>query len=120
MSTSHTDHINIDFYILIPFIHAVCHGPIGLASMKLSDGSAFVKGKNVAGFTNEEEGHIGLTEHYTKTDIEGESLATVEDVLQKLGANYTSTAAWGEHVVVDGNLVTGQNPASASKVRGLI
>ena len=97
-------------------VGAVCHGPIGLASIKLSDGSALVKGKKVAGFTNDEEKAVGLTEYYTKNDVEGESLATVEDVLKKLGAVYGKAADWNCYVEVDGNLVSGQNPQSADKV----
>lgn len=97
-------------------VGSVCHGPIGLASIKLADGTALVKGKTVAGFTNEEEVVVGLTEYYTKNDVEGESLSTVEDVLKKLGANYTKKDNWNCHVEVDGNLVSGQNPQSAGKV----
>lgn len=93
-------------------VAAVCHGPIGLASIKLSDGEYLVKGKNVGGFTNEEEDVLKLTEYYP-THSEG---ATVEDILTHCGANHSKTNNWGKHIVVDGNLVSGQNPASADGV----
>ena len=96
-------------------IAAVCHGPIGLASIKDSNGKCIANGKNVTGFADTEEDVFGLTKYYPKypnLDIQ----PTVEQVLKDEGANYTQTENWGKHVVVDGNMVTGQNPASADGV----
>jgi putative intracellular protease/amidase len=93
-------------------VGAVCHGPIGLASIKLSDGEYLVKDKNVAGFTNEEEAALKLTEYYPH-HAEGD---TVENILTHCGAKHTKTANWGAHVITDGRLVSGQNPASADGV----
>jgi len=97
-------------------VGAVCHGPIGLASIKLSDGSHLIKGKNMAGFTNEEEAALGITPHYP-SHAEG---TTLEDVVIHCGANHSKTANWGKHVITDGRLVTGQNPASADGVGAAI
>jgi putative intracellular protease/amidase len=94
-------------------VAAVCHGPIGLASINLSNGEPLVKGKNVAGFTDEEEAALGLTQYYPDYPTTGK---TVETILAEKGGNHTKTANWGEHVVVDGRIVSGQNPASADKV----
>jgi len=93
-------------------IGAVCHGPVGLASIKLSDGEYLIKGKNMGGFTNEEEAVLNLTQYYP-AHPEGN---TLEDVVIFCGANHTKTANWGVHVVTDGRLVSGQNPASADGV----
>jgi len=72
------------------------------------NGEPFVKGKNVTGFSNVEEEQVEKVK-----DIP----FLLEDRLQELGAHYTKAAEpWGVHVVVDGNLITGQNPASAKGV----
>ncbi|KAI1311868.1 hypothetical protein EDD11_003306 [Mortierella claussenii] len=89
-------------------VGAVCHGPIALTDVKLSDGTLLVKGKNVTGFSDDEEKAVGL-EHAVPTLLESK--------LKKIGANYQKAdKPWGEKVVTDGRVVTGQNPASA---RGL-
>ncbi len=71
-----------------------------------------VNGKNVAGFTNEEEAALKLTEYYPHH----ETGDTVENILTHVGAKHTKTVNWGVHVVTDGRLVSGQNPASADGV----
>ncbi|KAI9105903.1 class I glutamine amidotransferase-like protein [Phlyctochytrium arcticum] len=87
-------------------VGAVCHGSAALANIKLSSGDLLVKGKNVTGFTNAEEEIAGLTKALP---------VLLEDELKKAGGKFSNASqAWGEHVVVDGKLVTGQNPASAS------
>jgi putative intracellular protease/amidase len=85
-------------------VAAVCHGPGVLRHVKTPDGSALVQGKNVTGFTNTEEEAVGLTKVVP---------FLVEDMLKASGANYSKGADWQSHVVVDGLLVTGQNPASS-------
>lgn len=93
-------------------VAAVCHGPAALVNMMLSDGSYLVDGKRVAGFTNEEEDAVGLT------DVVPFLLA---DTLTSRGARHISAESFTEHVVVDGRLVTGQNPQSAAGVaRGVM
>jgi putative intracellular protease/amidase len=85
-------------------VAAVCHGPAAFRHTKAPDGSHLVKGKSVTGFSNSEEAAIGLT-HVVPF--------LVEDMLEENGGIYTKAADWQPHVVVHGNLITGQNPASA-------
>ncbi len=68
------------------------------------DESPMVEGKQVTGFSNSEEQAVGLT------DIVPFSL---QDELVKRGASFSNAPDWQEYVVVDGLLVTGQNPASS-------
>jgi putative intracellular protease/amidase len=85
-------------------VAAVCHAPGVLRDVKAPDGTPLVKGKRVAGFTNSEEAAVGLTEVVP---------FLVEDMLAEKGARYSKGADWQAHVVTDGLLVTGQNPASS-------
>lgn len=88
-------------------IAAVCHGPAGLIGLKNKDGSPFVQGKKVSAFTNEEEQAVGLQ------DVVPFALETR---LASLGAEITKGPAFDPFSVVDGRLVTGQNPASSHLV----
>ena len=88
-------------------VASVCHGPAGLAKVKLSNGTFMIDGLKVTGFTNEEEKAVGLEEIVP---------FLLEDLLIKNGGKYEKTADWAPFVVVDGNLITGQNPASAKGV----
>lgn len=85
-------------------IGAVCHAPGVLRHVKGRDGQPLVKGRKVTGFTNSEEEAVGLTEVVP---------FLVEDMLQERGGHYEKGADWSVHVVTDGKLVTGQNPASS-------
>jgi putative intracellular protease/amidase len=87
-------------------VGAVCHGPVSLLNVKLSDGTYLVAGKNISSFTNEEE------ENYAKRDVPFE----LETALTKQGAIFHKTSPWQAYSIADGNLVTGQNPASAKGV----
>ncbi|MET7142811.1 type 1 glutamine amidotransferase domain-containing protein [Xanthomonas sp. PPL139] len=82
----------------------VCHAPGVLRRVAAADGTPLVKGRRVTGFTNGEEAAVGLTEVVP---------FLVEDELQRLGGDYSKGADWSVHVVEDGRLVTGQNPASS-------
>ncbi|WP_145008700.1 type 1 glutamine amidotransferase domain-containing protein [Pseudomonas oryzihabitans] len=82
----------------------VCHAPGVLRHVKATDGTPLVKGRTVTGFTNSEEAAVQLTDVVP---------FLVEDELKKLGARYEKGPDWGSYVVEDGNLVTGQNPASS-------
>ncbi len=86
-------------------VAAVCHAPGVLRQVKTPEGAPLVKGKRVTGFTNSEEEGVGLT---TIVPF------LVEDELKKAGGLYERTDDWGEYAVVDGHLVTGQNPASST------
>ena len=82
----------------------VCHAPAVLKNVTAKDGSPLVAGKRVTGFTNEEEAAVGLTEVVP---------FLLEDALQQLGAKFSKTEAFRPHVVREGLLITGQNPASS-------
>jgi putative intracellular protease/amidase len=85
-------------------VSAVCHAPGALRHVKAADGSPLVKGKKVTGFTNTEEDAAQLTDIVP---------FLVEDMLVNNGGEYSKGADWAPYVVVDGKLITGQNPASS-------
>ena len=85
-------------------VAAVCHGPAVLRRAKGADGAPLVKGKTVTGFSNTEEAAVGLTDVVP---------FLVEDALKANGGQYSKADDWASHAVVDGNLITGQNPASS-------
>jgi putative intracellular protease/amidase len=84
-------------------VAAVCHGPGVLHKVRYK-GEPIVKGKHVTGFANSEEEAMKLTKVVP---------FLVEDELKRLGGLFEKSADWESHVVVDGRLVTGQNPASS-------
>ena len=88
-------------------VAAVCHGPAALVNVRLSDGSFLVAGKRVSAFTNEEEKAVGLDKVVP---------FALESVLRERGAKIEAGPMWAPFVVRDGNLVTGQNPASSVAV----
>lgn len=98
-------------------VGAVCHGPIALANIKLSNGDYLVAGKEVAGFCNEEEAAMGLVPFLPEHAGLGKSC---EDVLLARGAKYTKGGAWQPHIASSDRLFTGQNPASAGPVADAI
>jgi putative intracellular protease/amidase len=85
----------------------VCHAPAALKSAKNTDGTPLVKGKKVTGFTNTEEAAVGLTDIVP---------FLVEDMLSKNGGIYSKKEDWAAYAIQDGNLITGQNPASSELV----
>ena len=85
----------------------VCHAPAALKDVKTADGKRLVKGKKVTGFSNLEETAVGLTEIVP---------ILVEDMLIENGAFYSNAPSWEAYAVQDGNLITGQNPASSNLV----
>ena len=87
-------------------IAAVCHAPAIFRHTKAADGKPLVSGRNVTACTNTEEAAAGLTDVVP---------FLVEDMLVANGAVYSKGADWASHVVVDGKLVTGQNPASSKE-----
>lgn len=87
-------------------VGAVCHGPVSLLNVKLSDGSYLVNGKNIASFTTEEENN------YARADVPFD----LQTALTKQGAIFHAAAPWSANSIADGNVVTGQNPASAKGV----
>ncbi len=85
-------------------VSAVCHGPAGLLNIRLDNGENLIKGKRLDSFTNAEEELIKMDKIVP---------FALETALRAKGCIYDSAAPWSDHVVVDGRLVTGQNPMSA-------
>ncbi|MGL4236652.1 type 1 glutamine amidotransferase domain-containing protein [Tabrizicola sp.] len=85
-------------------IALVCHAPGVLRHVTNPDGTPLVQGRKVTGFTNTEEEAVGLTKVVP---------FLVEDELISLGSVFSKGEDWGVHTVVDGQLITGQNPASS-------
>ena len=97
----------LDFYNSGKMVGAVCHAPGAFKNVKFENGDSFVKGKNFTGFSNTEEEAVKLTDVVP---------FLLETELQNQGGHYSKTDDWGVHVVEDGLLITGQNPASSEKV----
>ncbi|MDB5216845.1 MAG: ThiJ/PfpI domain protein [Myxococcaceae bacterium] len=93
-----------DFYDSGKPVAAVCHSPGVLHRVKYQ-GAPIVKGKRVTGFSNSEEEAVHLTDVVP---------FLVEDELERLGARYEKVPDWQSLAIVDGRLVTGQNPASST------
>jgi putative intracellular protease/amidase len=96
-----------DIYEADGVVGAVCHGPSALLNIKLSDGHYLVEGKRVAAFTDDEERAVKL---------ENTVPFLLASTLEQRGAHHQPALSWTEQVVVDGRLITGQNPQSASAV----
>ena len=92
-----------EFNVTGRVISAVCHGPAGLLGAKDETGSSIISGKKMTGFSNEEEMMVGL---------DAVVPFMLQDRLSTLG-EYESGPRFRPYSVVDGNLVTGQNPASS-------
>jgi len=88
-------------------IAAVCHGPAGLVGAKRADGQPLVAGKRLTAFTNSEERAV---------ELDGLMPFLLESRLRELGADFAPAPNWTDHVEIDGNLITGQNPQSSSSV----
>jgi putative intracellular protease/amidase len=86
---------------------AVCHGPAGLVKALRLDGKSILFGKKVNGFTNAEETAAGLMEVVP---------FHLETKMRELGGVFESGPNWAPYAVRDGNLITGQNPASSALV----
>ena len=92
-------------------VGAVCHGPAGLLSARLASGDPLVHGRRVAGFTNSEEDAVGLSDVVP---------FMLEDQLKAQGGHHQKGPDWQPFAVADGNLVTGQIPASSAEVARLM
>jgi len=88
-------------------VAAVCHAPAVLLKAKDQNGDPLVKGKNVTGFSNSEEATVELTDVVPYL---------LEDQLLALGGVYQKAEDWNSLAVVDGLIITGQNPASSGAV----
>lgn len=94
-----------DFYSQMKPLAFVCHAP-GVLGNTESNMEPLVRGKNVTGFSNSEEEAMGLTNVVP---------FLVEDKMNQMGANYSKGEDWSSYVMVDGKLITGQNPASSEE-----
>jgi putative intracellular protease/amidase len=88
-------------------ISSVCHGSAALVNLKDASGRFLIQGKKITGFTNSEEAAVNLTEIVP---------FLLEDELKQSGGKFIGKPNWQENVEIDGQLVTGQNPASARSV----
>lgn len=88
-------------------VGAVCHGPAALVDITLSNGAHLVAGKNVGAFTDSEERAVQL---------DAVVPFLLASTLEQRGAHHHAAPNWTGKVVVDGRLITGQNPQSASGV----
>jgi len=100
-----------DFWSAEKPVASVCHAPIVLVNARDSSGELIVKDREVTGFTNSEEDAVGLTEIVPML---------VEDTMTRLGAKYSKAGDWEVYTRQDGNLITGQNPASSEQVAKLV
>jgi putative intracellular protease/amidase len=83
----------------------VCHAPAALLSTRDAEGKSPFAGYHITGFADEEEAAFGLADK-AKWLME-------DEVTDKVGVEYSRGPVWEPYTVVDRNLFTGQNPASA-------
>jgi putative intracellular protease/amidase len=94
-----------DFYFGKKIVTAVCHGPAGLLQAKDKDGNSILKDRKITGFTNSEEDAVQLDKVVP---------FLLEDRMKELGGKFEVGENFKPFVVSDGQLITGQNPESAS------
>lgn len=93
-------------------VAAVCHGPAAFVTAPGTDRKSIVSGKTITSFTDAEELAAGME---TKMPF------LLESTLRRLGAKFVAKPNWSDHVEIDGNLITGQNPQSSlSTARAVI
>ena len=89
------------------YVTSVCHGIAGLLNVKTTDGQYLIQGKQITGFTTTEE---ILANKKKVVPFLNEKVAKAH------GAHFVKKRAYRDFVVVDGTLITGQNPFSAQSV----
>lgn len=93
-------------------VAAVCHGPAAFVGARYSDGTPIVKGRKLTCFTNAEERAV---------ELDSVVPFLLQSRLDELGAEFVTSPDWNDNVVVDGKLITGQNPqSSASTAKALL
>ncbi len=102
----HVQRLIRDTYAAGKPLAAVCHGPACLVNV-IVDNVALIKGKKMAAFTDSEERAVQLDKLMP---------FMLETKLRELGADFIAAEDWADNTVVDGNLVTGQNPQSSGSV----
>ncbi|MET9859054.1 type 1 glutamine amidotransferase domain-containing protein [Streptomyces smyrnaeus] len=88
-------------------IGAVCHGPAALLSAEDEDGNWLFAGRRMTAFTDEEERMFGTAEG---------APWLLASRLRELGGDHVEGVAYQQHNIIDGNLFTGQNPASSARL----
>ncbi len=111
------DDINIQFIVSHQYesrkmVAAICHGVGGLLNVKLSNNDYLIKGKSMTGFDWFEE-TIARRKREVPFNLEAAIKARGAD-LKKAFIPMTS------NVVVDGNLITGQNPFSSKEMAKVV
>lgn len=90
---------------------SVCHGPAGLLDAYDDEGQSLIRGRRLTGFSNSEEKASGF-DHTVPYALETE--------LKERGAEYVSGNNFEPFAVQDGNLITGQNPASSTRMAEVV
>lgn len=106
VGNSDVQSIVADFVARNAIISAVCHGPAALLGVTIA-GERYLRGRHVTAFAREEEVDYNTIDHIP---------FVLEERLMLDGARYTKAPIWSEHVIIDGTLITGQNPGSAAAV----
>lgn len=87
-------------------VSAVCHGPSAFLGVTIDDGAPLVRGRKLTSFSTAEEN--GYADQDVPFDL--------ETALREEGALFEATDPWQPKVVVDGRLITGQNPQSGASI----
>lgn len=103
--------IAMNIYNAGGYVSAVCHGVVGVLNLKITDNEYLIKNKCVTGFTNTEE---WLSRKRNKVPF------STEDELKKRGAKYIKKRFFKSYAVIDGRIITGQNPWSPRAVAQLL
>lgn len=88
-------------------ISAVCHGPASLVDVKLKNGKYLVEGRKLTSFTNKEEDEVKKSDKMP---------FMLESKLIEQGATFQAKGNWVNNVIVDDNLITGQNPSASKSI----
>lgn len=104
VDNEHVQKVTRDIYENGGIVSADCHGPAALINVFLSNGERLITGKKITAKANIEEGRWARNNYPF----------LLEDKINELGGIYSAANKSEEHVVVDGRLITGQNPASAA------
>ncbi|MCK5091277.1 MAG: type 1 glutamine amidotransferase domain-containing protein [Gammaproteobacteria bacterium] len=99
----HVQRLIQDFYSAGKPVASVCHGPACLVNVS-SEGVSLVKGRKVTAFTDSEERVVQLDQVMP---------FLLETRLRELGAVFVPADDWADNTIVDGHLITGQNPQSS-------
>ncbi len=92
-------------------VSAVCHGPASLVGVKLKNGKYLVEGKKLTSFTNKEEDEVQKSDKMP---------FMLESKLVEQGARFVAKGNWADNVIIDGNLITGQNPSASASIADAI